>query len=93
MAEKSEKKNVEVKVMGAKLRDSYPPPFPTHRPTVNIEEIKNGYVIKSCCGDQEDAEFTKNLSSAPSIIARLFDVGNKSAAQIEEMTSSKIKDA
>lgn len=78
-------KNVEVEVKGASL--AYPS-MPQHKPVVSIEEIKNGYVVRACCGDN-DPEFVENLAKAPAILKKLFNIGNKSYGQIQEMTKGK----
>lgn len=84
MAKKT--KEVEVEVKGASL--AYPG-MPEHNPVVQIKQINNGYVISTCCGGSSDEEFVANFAKAPSIIKKLFDVGNKSGNQIAEMTKSK----
>jgi hypothetical protein len=83
---KSKKKEKEIEVEVQSAGSMFGPSTYDHKPTVSVEPIKNGYVIRSCCSSGEDAEFASNLLKAPAIIERLINVGNKSAREIKEMT-------
>ncbi len=68
------------------LGESYIPngdEAPTH---VSVKKIDNGYVIESCCCSKEQAEFIKNLSKAPSVIARMFKIKKEDRKSIEDNT-------
>lgn len=59
--------------------------YSTHNQSVVIDKIKNGYLVKTCCGSKEQAEFIENIMSAPAIIKKMFNMGNKSGNEISEL--------
>jgi hypothetical protein len=81
---KKKEKEIEVEINGGS--SMLAPSAYDHKPTVSVEPIKNGFVIRSCCSSGENAEFTSSLLKAPAIIEKLINVGNKSAREIKEMT-------
>jgi len=57
---------------------------------VCIDKIENGFIISVTDKDKITKEFVKNLASAPSILARIFNLkGKKSGMEIEDMTETE----
>ena len=55
--------------------------------SVHIDKIDNGFVVKTCGPmGEEQAIFMKNLMSAPSVIARIMGIKDKSGEEISKTT-------
>ena len=51
-----------------------------------IKKIDNGFVIEACCTDEAQSLFVKNLTKAPSVIARMFKIDDEDRRFIEDST-------
>lgn len=65
-----------------------PDEFESKAPTrVTIDKIDNGYVIEACGASEEECLFIKNLSKAPSVIARMFGIKKETRDMISNGTN------
>ena len=60
---------------------------------VHIEKLKNGFLIRACGMGEDESQFVKDLSQAPTIMSRILGVnGEKNAAEVDDMVEEENED-
>jgi hypothetical protein len=51
-----------------------------------VKKIDNGYVIESCCDDEQTTEYVKSITKIPAVLDRILNIkGEKSKEDYDRM--------
>jgi hypothetical protein len=63
---------------------------PDEPSAVHVEKLTNGYLVRTCGMGKDESTFVKDLSQAPTIMARILGVkGEKNAAELSDMVEEE----